>query len=137
MCVVCLFVCVRDLFVMLLFLACAFVFCVFEFERVCCVRVVCVVCLCLFLVFGFRWSVFVLRLFHYMFVVFICLLCSRNVVGSLKDCVVCLFVHVRVLFVLVCLLCCVCFFFDIIVCVVCVRVVCSVWVPLHVFANCC
>ena len=67
MCVVCLFVCVRGLFDMLLVLVFAFVFCVFEFERVCCVRFVCVVCLCLFLMFGFRWSVFVLLLFHHIF----------------------------------------------------------------------
>ena len=66
MCVVCLFVCVRALCAVLLFLVFAFVFCVFEFERVCCVRFVCVVCLRLFLMVGFRWSAVVLLSFHYM-----------------------------------------------------------------------
>ena len=102
MCVVCLFVCVRGLFDMLLVLVFAFVFCVFEFERVCCVRFVCVVCLWLFLMVGFRWSVLALLLFHYMFFsCLFCLLCSRNVVGKLNGCFVWLSVHVCVLFVLV------------------------------------
>ena len=85
----------------MLFVFFACVFCVFEFERVCCVRCVCVVCLCVFLMFGFRWSVFVLNLLHYMFSFLLCLLCLRNVVDNLNGCFVCLFVHVRVLFVLV------------------------------------